>query len=789
MVSTLVRLLWRDLWRMRAQVVAAVLVVGCGVATFVAMRSTYLALLNAQQEYYASYRFADLFVHLKRAPLEAASRIAALPGVSRVEARVVSDVTVDIPGLVEPATGHIVSIPELGWPTLNLLHLQSGRYVAPGRDDEVLVSAAFADANGLLPGKHFSAILNGRWKRLHIVGIAISPEYVYEAGAGSIFPDNRHYGVLWMGTNAVSAAFRMDGAFNDLALSLDGSVPAPHVIAQVDHALLPYGGLGAIGRENQVSNRFISDEIAQNRVTATYVPAIFFLVAMFLLQNVLSRLIDMQRTQIGLMKAFGYGDISVGLHYLQLACVVAAAGAAVGIGGGMVLGTYLTDLYAKYYRLAHLEFRADASIMVWALLVSFATAVVGALASMTKAIRLMPVDALRAAAPPAFTVGWAERIGLYRRLSVVWRMIVRNIARQPVKSLLGALAIACASAILVVGGFFFDAIDYLFDIQFQQIERQDVTVAFSQPLSHRAIYAIERLPGVLKVEAFRDVPVRLSAGYRSRQVSLSGVAQAASLHRLVDDQGRPLRVPPDGLLVSDRLADVLGVHPGDKITVEVLEGKRQIRQVTLVGRSGDLVGIAAYMDQKALANLLGESGNWSGARLSVDGHALTRLYATLKRLPAVNAVAVRQSVIDSFRKIMDESVRLSTSINFAFACVIAFGVAFNGMRIAYSERVQQLASLRVLGFTQGEVAWILLGEQFVLAAIASPAGLLLGYGVCGLLATRLATDLYRLPLVVHASTFAYAFVVAAGAVACSGLLVALKIRRLDIVAVLKARES
>lgn len=789
MVSALTRLLWRDLWHLRAQAVAAVLVVGCGVATFVAMRSTYLALLNAQQDYYASYRFADLFVHLKSAPLAVATRIATLPGVARTDARVVSDVTVDIPGLTEPATGHIISVPEQSWPALNLLHLQSGRYVAPGRDDEVLVSAAFADANHLRAGGRLAAVLNGRWKQLHIVGIAMSPEYVYEAGAGSIFPDNRHYGVLWMGTNALSAAFRMSGAFNDLVLSLDGSVPPARVIAQINHELGPYGGLGAITREDQVSNRFISDEIAQNRVTATYVPAIFFCVAMFLLQNVLSRLIDMQRAQIGLMKAFGYGNVTVGLHYLQFACLMAAAGAAVGIAGGFELGSYLTGLYAKYYRLARLEFRIDIPIIVWAVFLSFAAAIVGVAASVAKAAGLMPVDALRAAVPPAFAASWAERIGLYRQLGVVSRMIVRNIARQPVKSLLASLALACASAILVIGGFFFDAIDHLFDVQFQQIERQDVTVAFLQPLSHRAVFALERLPGVLKVEPFRDVPVRLSVGYRSRQVSLSGIARQGDLHRLVDDRGQLLRVPPDGMLVSARLADVLGVQPGDRITVEELEGKRRIRQITLVARSGDLVGIGAYMDQQALANFLEESGNWSGARLSVDARELRHLYAALKRMPAVNAVAARQSVIDSFRKIMDESVRLTTSINFAFACVIAFGVAFNAMRIAYSERVQQLASLRVLGFTQTEVAWILLGEQFALAAIASPVGLLLGYGMCAFLVKRLSTDLYRLPLVIQAATFAYAFVVTAGAVACSGLLVSLKIRRLDIVAVLKARES
>lgn len=789
MVSVLERLSWRDLWHMRAQAVAAVLVVACGVATFVAMRSTYLALLGAQQDYYASYRFADLFVHLKRAPLGVAARVTAIPGVARLDTRVVSDVTLDVPGLHEPATGHVVSVPENGWPTLNLLHLQSGRYIAPGRDDEVMLSAAFAEANRLHVGQRLGAVLNGRWKRLQIVGIALSPEYIYEAGAGSIFPDARHYGVLWMGNDAVSAAFLMDGAFNDLVLTLDSHATAPEVVVRVDRELAPYGGLGTITRDDQISNRFISDEIAQNRITATYVPAIFFCVAMFLLQNVLSRLVDTQRAQIGLMKAFGYSNARVALHYQKFACVIAVAGGVIGVVGGLALGSSLTGMYARYYRFAHLEYRADVPVIAVAIAVSLTAAIAGTATGVAKAARLMPVEALRAPLPPVFAAGWAERLGLYQHLGVTWRMIARNITRQPVKSLLVGLAMACASAIVVTGGFFFDAIDYLFDLQFQRIERQDVTIAFAQPLSHRAIYALQGLPGVLRVEPFRDVPVKLSAGYRSRRVVLSSIAPDAQMHRLVDERSLPLRIAPDGLMISSQLADSLGVRAGATITVEVLEGRRQVRQVKVAGQVGELVGVRAYMEQEALARLLGEGANWSGAWLQVDSRSLNRLYAALKRMPAVNAVAVRKSVIDSFRKIMDESMRLSTSINFVFACIIAFGVAFNGMRLAYSERVQQLASLRVLGFTRAEVTWVLLGEQFVLAALATPAGLALGYGVCALLVKRLATELYRLPLVVEPSTFAYALVVTTGAVASSGLAVAWKIRSLDIVAVLKARES
>lgn len=789
MVTVLTRLLWRDIWRTRSQVAAAVLVVGCGVATLVAMRNTSLALSSAQQAYYASYRFADLFVHLKRAPIPTVARVRALPGVAHVDARVVSDVTLDVPGLTEPATGHVVSIPEVGWPTLNLLHLQSGRYVAPGRDDEVMIGASFAEANGLKPGDRLGAVLNGRWKTLKVVGVAISPEFIYEAGAGSIFPDYRHYGVLWMGEDALSAALNMDSAFNDLALTVDGRVPVSEIVAAVDRLLAPYGGLGTLTRDEQVSHRFVSDEIAQNRITATYVPAIFFCVAMFLMQNVLSRLIEMRRMQVGLMKAFGYGDARIGLHYLELACVIAAAGAVLGIAGGSLLGEYLTSMYAHYYRFAHLEYRTQLAVVLGAFVASFGTAVAGALGSVRKAMRLMPVEALHPASPPIFSAGWAERIGLYRRLGVAWRMIARNLARQPAKAAFACLGLASASAILVVGGYFFDAIDELFDLQFQRIERQDVTLTFTQPLSHRAVHALAHLPGVLAVEPFRSVPVRLSSGYRSQRVSLDGVGQQASLRRLVDERSQPFAVPPQGLLLTNRLATLLGVRPGDRVTVEVLEGKRQVRRVTVAQTVGERVGIGAYMDERALTRLLGEGGNWSGARLAVDSSAIGRLYATLKRTPAVSAVAVRRAVIDSFRKIMDESVRLSTSINFAFACVIAFGVAFNGMRIAYSERAQQLASLRVLGFTRIEVAWILLGEQWVLAALSFPIGLALGYGVCAWLSERLATDLYRLPLVIRTSTLAYAVLVTSFSVACSGLVVALKIRRFDIVDVLKSRES
>jgi putative ABC transport system permease protein len=319
-------MLWRDLWHLRGQVAAAALVVACGVAAFVAMRGTYESLLLAQADYYRAYRFADVFAQLKRAPENLATRIAEIPGVAQVRTRVAMQVTLDVPGLEEPATGRLVSIPEKARPMLNDLFLASGRYVEPRRDDEVIVSEAFAVANGLKIGDSIGAIINGRWKQLRIVGAALAPEYIYEVGGGMIFPDNRRFGVLWMGEKALATAFNMDGAFNDIALSLTAGASQGDVIERLDRLLEPYGGLGAYSREDQLSHRFISDEISQNRVSSTYIPAIFLSVAAFLLHIVLSRLVSMQRTEIGLLKAFGYGNLTVGLHYLKFATVTVLCG-------------------------------------------------------------------------------------------------------------------------------------------------------------------------------------------------------------------------------------------------------------------------------------------------------------------------------------------------------------------------------------------------------------------------------------------------------------------------------
>lgn len=782
------RKLIRDLWHLRTQMAALALVVACGVAVVMTTRTSYSSLLESRAVYYREYRFADLFVSLKRAPETVAAELATIPGVMTVETRVVMPVTLEVPGLNEPATGRLISIPERRQPILNDLHLRRGRWIESEHPDEVIVSEAFATANHLQPGAALGAMLNGRWQRLLVVGIAISPEYVYEIGEGGLFPDNRRFGVLWMGRPALAGAFDMIEAFNDAAFRLGPGVNEAEVIARVDGRLARYGSFGVYGRRDQVSARFLNDEIGQNRVSGTVVPAIFLGVAAFLLNLILARLVNTQREQIGTLKAFGYANGSVGLHYLKFALVALLVGAAAGIGAGTWLAAKTIARYAEFYRFPRFLFRIDAIAVGIAIAVTLVSAILGAASAIRKAVLLPPAVAMSPEPPPRFRVGLLERAGLSRRLGLSTRMIVRTLTRRPVKAALSALGIAFAASILLVGRFFVDAIAYIGEVQFQHVQRENVSVGFAAPRGSSVQYELQRAPGVLLAETYRSAPVRLRAGHRSRRTALLGLSSSAELRRLLTRELRPVALPPEGVLLTRKLADVLGVNRGDTLLLEFLEGRRLVTRTAVAGTVDELLGMTAYMDPEALDRLLGESGTATGAYLRVDPARAESLNAYLKGLPGVAGTGSRDALLASFRDTLARSIGLVTMILIGFAGSLAVAMIYNTARIALSERTRELASLRILGFTRGEVAGLLLGEQGTLVVIGTLFGLALGYVFCALLSGLYQWELFRIPLVVSSASYAFSVIVIAGAAAGSAALVWRRVNRLDLVAVLKSRE-
>jgi len=787
--SSLHRKVLRDLWHLRSQMAAVAVVMACGIAMFVTLRSMHGWLRDTQAQYYDDYRFADVFASARRAPAALARDLAAIPGVRSVRTRVVMDVTLDLPGLEEPGTGRLVSIPERQLPFLNGLYLRRGRWILPGHQDEVIVSEAFGLANGLEPGDSIPAVLNGRWQQLHIVGLALSPEYIYEIrGLGDVFPDNRRFGVIWMGERALAAAFQMEGAFNDVAIGLAPGASVPDVIDATDRLLARYGGTGAYSRADQLSHMFVSSEIEETQITSVFLPSIFLGVTAFLLNMVLARLVATQREQIAVLKAFGYGDPAIGLHYFQLALGPVLVGAAMGSAVGIWLAGALARVYARFYQFPVATYQQDWNVVAAAFLVAGGAALVGALGAVRRAVRLPPAEAMRPEAPASYHAGIVERMGVEDRMPLAQRMIVRNIERRPLRAFLAVTGIALATAIVMTGWFMFDAIGVMKQIQFEAVQRYDVMVVFDNPRPASAAWELTRIPGVRIVEPFRAVPVKIRRGHLAKRTALLGLEPGSELQRPVDRDLAVREVPRGGLLLSDALADRLGAAAGDTVTVEVLEGKRPVRAMVVAAVSHDLIGSSATMGLPAMHELLGEGGTLSGAYLAVDHRFAPQIYRILKRTPTVSGVVVRDAVVRAFEKTIAESFSISISMMVAFACIIAAGIAYNGARVALSERGRELASLRVLGFSHGEVSRLLLGEQALLTGAGLPVGLLLGYGVAWLVTARFESDLFRIPLVIRQTTIAYSLLVVIGATLLSAVAVQRRIRRLDLIAVLKTRE-
>jgi putative ABC transport system permease protein len=787
-IKALDRKLWRDLVGMWGQALAIALVLASGVATFVMSLSTMDSLRLTQERFYDQHRFAEVFASLKRAPRHLARRIAELPGVETVETRVLATLTVDIPDFPEPISGQLVSLPDDGQAQLNRLYVREGRLIAPGRDDEVIVSEAFATAHALRPGDLLRVIINGRRKTLTIVGTALSPEYIYQIQPGALFPDYKRYGIFWMGLNPLSAAYDMEGAFNNVVLTLRPHHSLADVLERLDHLLDPYGGLGAYGREHQLSHQYLSSELQQLENMAMLFPVIFLGVAAFLLKVVISRLLSLQREQIAALKAFGYHNRAVAWHYLKLALLIVLIGMVIGVAGGGWLGRGLASLYQDFFRFPYLQYRLEFGVVMAAGAISVAAATLGVWQAVRRAARLPPAQAMHPEPPARYRRSWIERWGAQRLLSPPARMILRRLERQPFQALLSSLGIGFACAILIVGSFQEDAIDYMMRVQFILSQRDDLTVTFVEPTAQRALYELQSLPGVAYGEAFRSVPVRLRLGHRSYRTSVQGLTPDSDLYRLLDTELRRIQLPSAGIVLTEYLGQELQARPGDMITIEVLEGERPVRRVAVASLVSQFVGLAAYMDLAALNRLLREGHTISGAMLAVDPADRSSLYATLKDTPRIAGVAIRQSAITNFYDTMGENILVFAFINTLLAGTIAFGVVYNNARIALSERSRELASLRVLGFTRGEVSYILLGELALLTLLGIPPGFLIGRALCAFLSSAMASELYRVPLIIEPGTYAFAAIVVILATILSSGLIGRKLARLDLVGVLKTRE-
>lgn len=781
--------LLRDLRRMKGQIVAVSLVMACGLAMMIMTRSLILTLESTRDAYYQRYRMADVFGSLKRAPESMKARLAEIPGVAAIETRVVLDAVLDLPEVPEPCTAHLVSLPEFGGqPTLNQIYMRSGRMPLPDARREVIASEAFAKANGLKLGDSIAVIINGHRDSLLIVGIGLSPEFVFEARAGETLPDRKRYGVFWMNYRALAVAYNMDGAFNDFCIDLAPGVAAGGVMSELDRMLSTYGALGSYTRRDHASAQRLEDELRVLHALAVAYPVVFLSVAAFMVNAVLARLVRLQREQIAQLKALGYSSWQVGRHYLNFAFAIVILGSILGGIAGRYMGNGLLSMYEMFFQFPALNFVLDYSALGIALVVSAGASMLGVLSVVRAAVKLPPAEAMRPEPPADFKPSLLERIGLTQWFTPTFRMALRNIERRPWQSVFTIAGLSLATGLMVLPGSMEDSIDYLLTYQWNDVQRQDVVAFLVEPGSGSSFHDLEHLPGVTRAEPIRAVQARIHYAHHSRKLAITGMPKGSDLNRLLDAQGRLIVLPDEGLVMSKKLAEILGANLGDEVLVDVLEGERPTRSIAIRGLIEDFAGVAAYMDLEALRRLMREGPSISGAYLSVDAKQWPNFMREVKDTPRIAITLVKKDQLNAFRSTTGQSIGIIRKLYLTLAVIVAFGVVYNSARIALSERSRDLATLRVIGFSQGEVGSVLLGELTLLVLAALPVGLLFGRGLATFIIAAISTETVRMPLLISGKTYSVAVMVVMIAAGSSFWVVGRMVRKLDMVGVLKARD-
>jgi putative ABC transport system permease protein len=783
------RKLLREVARLKGQITTIALVLASGITCFIALRGTYGSLEQSREAYYDRSRFAHVFARLERAPESVARRIEALPGVALVQTRVAKEVSIPIEGLDRPAYGQLLSLPASGELTTNALHLERGRLPEHGRDDEAVVLASFARAHGLGPGDRVPVVINDKLRRLRIAGVALSPEFVYAIRPGALADDPKRYAVLWMDRAVVASAFQLDGSFNDVSLRLQPGASEAATLAAVDRILAPYGGNGAIGRKAQTSNRILIGELGQLGALAGMVPLVFLGVAAFLINMVLARLITLQRPEIATLKALGYTNGEVGRHYLGLTAVVMVPAAMLGVAGGWALGRRVLTLYQGIFRFPELTFRLSGGLVAAALLISAVAALLGALGAVRAAARLPPAEAMRPPAPARYRRGLGERLGLGGLAGTTGMMTVREIERRPLRTLVSSIGIAGAVALIILGHFGVDSLDNYLEAMFRREQRQDLAVSFARPVAPRVIAELGSVPGVIRAEGIRAVPIRVRHDHLLRDSVLMGLPSDATLRRLVARGGHEVAIPDDGVLVTTALGKILRVAPGDRVDVEVLEGDRPLVRPVVAGFVDESVGLQLYGRAGLVAGLEGDQGAVSSALLQVDPVRLASVEEHLRRSPKVIDVSDVRADVQRLRDMNGAAMDIWTLVSITLAGCVIFGVVYNNARIALAMRSRELASLRVLGLSRGEISSILIAGLAVEVLVAIPLGLALGRAWAELFFTRAVDqETFRFQVVIEGRTYLLAALVALTAAAASALWVRRNLDRLDLIGVLKTRE-
>jgi putative ABC transport system permease protein len=792
-VGVLDRKLLREVRSSGSLLIAITSVIAVGVMCFVYMRSAYYNLNYAKDDYYAQCRMADFAIDVKKVPVVELGPISEMPGVVEVRPRIQFFATVDLDRTPAPLNALVLSLPDRRAHSINDVVMMRGSYFSDRRENEVIVNDAFALKHGIHPGQTIHLIMNNRRQELFVVGSAISSEYVYLVGPGSLSPDPEHFGVFYLKRSFAEDVFDFSGACNQVLglLAPDVRDRPDATLRRLEAMLEPYGVNAVVPLHNQPSNRFLSDEIHSVGTFASILPAIFLVVAAMVLNVLMMRLIEQQRTIVGTLKAVGYHDWQIFSHFAKYGASLGSLGGVLGLVLGNRMAVFVTNLYKTFFEFPNLHNHFYTGTYLLGLLMSLLCALIGSLHGARQALKLKPADAMRPKPPPRGGAVWLERFTeFWRQLGFGWRMVLRNVLRQRFRTLVGVFAAAMGAALLVCGFTLQNGVQFMIKFQFDLISHSDLDLTFVDERSHAALLESARLPGVDYAEPQFDLACTFVNEHHRRKGTITGLDPNARLTIPRDLQGRPLKIPEHGILMTRKLASLLQVRAGDKLTILPTKGAHLPIEIPVADITDSYIGLTVYADLRYLHQLMAEEYALTGVQLSLDQNSANKLalFHELKQLPAIRSVSAKSDTVHNLQTTVVETQKVFIGLIVFFAGVIFLSSLLNMSLINLSERRREVATLRVLGYSELEVGGLFLRETMVVNLLGTLLGLPLGYLLAWWITIIYDTEMFRFPLDTPPSLWIKAVLLGFAFATIAHAIVQWNITKLDWLEASKTRE-
>lgn len=782
MVKTLNQKLLRDLKKIKFQVLSISLIIGSGIMYLMGSLISYKSLLLARDLFYKDYKLANGYHYSQFAPQSIIPIIRKLPGVLEVEERVSERVTIECKEKSRTAKGKILSITQ----NLNQLYIERG--TLPLKSSEVAINSSFAKSNQLHPGDTLTILLGGRKVQLQITAIVQSPEFVYIFPEGGFLPDNKNYGILWAQKRTLETLLNRTGAFNEILFHFQfkNQVEKERTYFAIQQLMDKYASFGVISLDKLPSYSLLNNEFNQLKTTALFLPFIFIFVSSFILQMVLNRIVSKEREQIATLKANGMTSWEIGFHYFLIALIVCSIGTTLGILLGIYLGDVFVDLYSEYFYFPNLQPILPIESIFVAIIFGFSSGVIGFWTAFRKVNQLQPASAMRPPTPETY-----KNIQIESWLSnshLEWKMVLRNLLKSPIRTILSIVGLSFAIMILILGNFLKDNVDYMVHLQYNIIQREDIMLNFSTlqfiSLENHFLNKI----GILYTEPIRFVPIRLKKRGIHKETVLYGLEENPILRRIVNDKYNSIPIPKNGILMNKNIANELQIKPGDKVWVEVLEGNQSKFYVFVAGVIEEVLGQGIYISRKLLNKKLKESNVFNQLYIQLDPNKEKFFIQKWKNYPAVATITSKRELVQSFQEVLQRSLLATSIFIMLFTSIIGIGIIYNLAMIILAERIYEMGTLRILGFHTWEIFKILIGEIVLLIMVAIPIGIYLGNILAFWVINLNEGDDFKIPVKIFPKSYFTALGFACLTSSVSFWIIYKKIKEMNLLSVLKIRE-